>query len=137
MFRHFAGTILLLATGVIASAQTPHTQTAREALIEMLSGSTAQSFERHLLKETAMRIHQLPAEEQQQFQMSRAMVKNGGGQNDVTWFGDGPVLVSYTDPKTSTKFEVIVERDEPGDGVENMELSFRSNGQVQKGLASL
>src|SRR5512138_2805821 len=127
---------LLLGFGTAAVfAQVPHTQSAREALIEMLSSSTPQAFERHLLKETALRIHQLSAEQQQQFQMSRAMVKSGGGQNEVTWFGDGPVLVSYTDIKTSTKFDVAVEKDEAGDGTEEMEFSFRSNGQVQKGLS--
>ena len=136
MLRRLFQLCVLMSLGSVTWAQT-HTQTAREALIEMFSGSKPEAFERHLLKETALRIHQLTSEQQQQFQMSRAMVKSGGGQNEVIWFGDGPVLVSYTDPKTSTKFEVVVEKDEPGDGTEEMEFSFRSNGTAQKGLSSL
>ena len=129
--------LLCVLLSLMPVVQAQHTQTAREALIEMFSGSKPEAFERHLLKETALRIHQLTAEQQQRFQMSRAMVKSGGGQNEVTWFGDGPVLVSYTDPRTSTKFDVVVEKDEAGDGTEEMEFSFRSNGNVQKGLSSL
>lgn len=128
--------LLCAVLSVVPAVRAQHTQTAREALIEMFSGSKPEAFERHLLKETALRIHQLTAEQQQQFQMSRAMVKSGGGQNEVVWFGDGPILVSYTDPKTSTKFDVVVEKDEVGDETEEMEFSFRSNGTSQKGISS-
>ena len=126
---------LILCSAAAVSAQSGHTQTAREALIEMFSGTSPQAFERHLLNETALRIHQFTADQQKQFQMSRSMMKTGG-ENGLVWFGDGPVLVTYTDPKTSTKFDVVVEKDGPGDGTEDMELSFRSSGTTQQAISS-
>lgn len=129
--------VLLSAFNPIAWAQSGHTQSAREALIEMFSGTTTAGFERHLLNETVVRIHSMTSQQQQQFQMSQAMMKGTAGQNGITWYGDGPVLASYTDSKTSNKFDVVVEKDEPGDGTEELELSFRSSGTSQKTLSSV
>lgn len=137
MQKRLISVVVLSLLSTATWGQAGHTQSAREALIEMFSGTTPSAFERHLLGETAIRIHSLTAQQQQQLQMSQAMMKGSAGPNGLTWFGDGPVLVSYTDPRTSNKFDVVIEKDEPGDETEEMEFSFRSSGTSQKTLSSV
>lgn len=139
--RYLAVTLLFAIAGVSAfhaqtyappqedmspQADAPR-QTARQALLEMFTSRTADSFEKHLpgaarkalLKGGDASSSPILAE----FVGFRAVVSSGAGQQLET-FDSGPILLTFEEP--GHKAEVMVERDDLTGDEDEIELSFRT-----------
>ena len=132
--------VWICVTTVCASgllhAQAPHMpQTARQALIEMLSGKTPGSLEKHLPEATRAAIRKADpasgATMLQNFSMFTGRLTASGQQFQT--FDAGPTLLSVEDQHTNSKFEAVVERDDLRGEEDEIELSFHAykNGQPQ------
>jgi hypothetical protein len=126
---------ILLAAAVITSAQPqPMPQTARQALIEMVFGKAAGSFEKHLPEATLAAIRKADAGSGPSmlsaFSMVSAQMHTSGRFES---FEAGPILFTSEDPQTHSKLEVIVVRDDLMGEADEIELSFRAykDGQLQ------
>ena len=127
--------IVILTLAVAASAQTLQKraaaapQTARQALIELLTARTDAAFERHLPEALLTRIKAMaPAP------AKGAQPKTAGGplaaSKDVHFFDSGSTFAVYNAPKGGDRVEFVVARDEATSQGEELEFSVRgfSNG---------
>jgi hypothetical protein len=133
MTRRIALAVLALA--LAASAQTlqkrsaPAPQTARQALIELLTAKTDAAFERHLPEALLTRVKAMETPPQK-----GAKPKSSGGPlataTDVHFFDTGSMFATYAPPKGGDRVEFIVDRDEATPQGEELEFSIRgfSNG---------
>jgi hypothetical protein len=102
-------------------------QTARQALLEMLTG-TPEMFEKHLLDATKKAL--LQGEDSasspifHQFAAFRAEMS--ATRNHVQTFESGSTLISMDEADGQLKFEIDVERDDLISDVNEIEVSFRS-----------
>ena len=102
-------------------------QTARQALIEMLTG-TPETFREHLLESTKKEL--LQGEDSasspilQQFNAFN--VQMAANRKQVETFDSGTILLSMEEDNGLQKMEVDVERDDLISDVDEIEVSFRS-----------
>lgn len=114
-------------TGAQALPQQEPSQTARQALLEMLTG-TPQTFEKHLLEATKKAL--LQGEDSasspifRQFAAFRAEM--AANRNHVEIFESGSTLISLDEDEGRHKLEIGVERDDLMSDVDEIEVSFRS-----------
>jgi len=132
MLRRTSMLGILLAAAVVTSAQ-PMPQTARQALIEMFSGKNG-SFEKHLPGATLAAIGKAePGSAGSLVSMFSLLSGQAHTTSHFESFEAGPILFTSEDPKTHSKLEVMVERDDLNGETDEMELSFRAykDGQLQ------
>ncbi len=129
MFRRLAISVVALA--VISSAQSlqkrtaPAPQTARQALIELLTAKTDAAFERHLPEALLTRVKAMEPAPQK-----GAKPKSTGGplaaSKDVHFFDTGSLFATFIPPTGGDRVEFVVDRDEATPLGEELEFSVRS-----------
>src|SRR5436305_1556974 len=124
---------LLVSTELFAAQNQHMPQTARQALLEMFFRKSLESMEKHLPEATKAAIQNADpnsaAAMLQQFSLLSGKLKASGQHIEV--FDAGPTLLSAEDPRTNTKFEIGVERDDLRGDEDEIEISFHAftNGQ--------
>jgi TonB family protein len=120
----------------LAQTQTP--QTARQALIEMFFGSSADHLEKHLPDITRRTLQKIESGNGQstlaQLSMLATLAKAGGA--GIQTFDTGPVLLKAEDSRPGSaggKLEVTVERDDLSGDEDQIDLAFHvtQNGKQQ------
>lgn len=135
----FASALLFLASSAFAQAPR-EPQTARQALIEMFFGQSADHFEKHLPLATLRTLKKLDSGNVQgsltQLSMLAALAKaNGTG---IETFDTGSTLLKIEDPRNpGQKVEVIVERDDLSGDEDQIELSFQLSKDIQATIPPL
>jgi type IV pilus assembly protein PilA len=130
----FCLTVLILLTShSLAQESSISTQTAREALMEMLFSKAPGTFWKHLPEATRTALEKsgaVPA----LHQYSAMMTQIQSQANHIQTFETGPVMLSGEDPKTGNKFEMIVERDSLRGERDDIEVSFKTykDGEAQR-----
>ena len=117
------------------TAQAP--QSARQALIDMFFGSSADHLEKHLPDATRKTLKKLDTGDGQsmlaQISMFSAMAKAGGA--NLQTFETGPVLLSVDQPQrgVAEHFEITVERDDLMGEEDQLELALHitKNGKEE------
>lgn len=125
MFRRFVVFALLASAAYCQElkgrAGTPAVpQTARQALIEMLTSSNEKKVERHLPEALLTRLNSMKPKDAKATK-SKAILD----PKEFQIFESGPVFVVYMPPKAEQKVEVLVDRDEPTAGGNDFAFSFR------------
>jgi hypothetical protein len=118
---------------VAQSSEVPAPQTARQALIEMFSFKTPDTFLRHLPAATLNALQKTGTfEKMQQFSLISGQLHSNGKQ--VQTFDTGSILLTSDDPKTGQKVDVIVESDSLQGNEDNIELTFQTykDKQIKK-----
>jgi len=116
MRRSFSALLLLLLPALLGAQTAQAPQSARQALIDMFFGSSADHLEKHLPDATRKRLKKLDSGEGQsvlaQLSMFSAMAKAGG--MNLQTFETGPVLLSVDQPErgAAEHVEITVERDD-------------------------
>lgn len=115
--------VLLLFTP-LAFSQTP--QTARQALLELINTPTPPVVDKHTPNVLLAEMAKLPPDVRQKQQqglmfLSMAMAMSHAAMQT---FDAGPVLLKIDDPKSQTKVEVTVERDDLVGDSDDMEFGF-------------
>jgi type IV pilus assembly protein PilA len=137
MPRNILGILIVFGSVLLTSRAQPMPQTARQALIEIFSGG----FEKHLPEATLAVIRTAspgsPASMVAMFSLlSTQMHANGTHYQS---FDAGPTLLTVDDPKTNSRFEVLVSRDDLRGQDDEIELTFKAskNGESQNaGISS-
>jgi hypothetical protein len=121
-------TLIILAFPAIWAQQhppAPPVQTARQALIEMVTGG-----ERGLLKHLTVEAQQaLGKQKSTSFlsaQLGMMTALKGEAGSDFQSFDTGSVLFSATDKKAHTKVEILVESDDLNGTEETMQVSYHA-----------
>lgn len=116
--------ILLLVAGTmtLTAAAQPARQTARQALLEMFFGKPG-SFEKHLPEATKAALRQVN-DSTSQLQMFSMIASQLSSQGHLQTFEAGSTLVAVEDPKTQSRFEINVEKDDLRGNEDEIELSF-------------
>ena len=118
MRRVFAAAVVLLLSFFLKAhflnAQAvPPAQTARQALIEMFFGQSANHLEKHLPDVTSRSLRKLGApngaDALSQFSMMATQARDG---TNLQTFDTGSTLLSADDPQGNGKVEITVERDD-------------------------
>ena len=136
MFRRMIVFALLVASAYSQDLKTrPSTggapQTARQALIEILTTSNEKVMKRHLPEALVTRLDALTP--QKTTTKPAAMVSS----KDTQFFDSGPVFATYMPPKADQKLEVVVDRDElTGDG-NVFEFSFRVSREGKEAISAI
>jgi hypothetical protein len=128
--------ILLLAlsgmdrTEAQAPSQSPM-QTARQALLEMLTGDAPGALEKHLPEATRAALLRGgdPANSQILLGFSQFSAGLAANRKGLKTFESGPMLASIEKNNGQEKLEVAFERDDLMGEVDEIELSFRSYKQ--------
>jgi len=117
----------------------PPVQTARQALIEMVTGG-----EKGLLKHLTVEAQQALGKQRStnflSAQLGMMTALKGEAGSDFQSFDTGPVLFSATDKKAHTKVEIVVESDDLNGTEETMQVSyhaFRDGEELKDELGSL
>jgi hypothetical protein len=121
--RSFRGLAVLLCVYALpAHAQPGETssQSPRQALIEMFSGS-AEKFSRHLALEVQQKNAPLDASNALQ-----AFTSTLGGGQKLESFESGPILFSFNDAQQHQRREIHIDADELNGDEDVMELSLHS-----------
>ena len=127
MFRTITVAALVCVFAATAFAQS---QTPRQALIEMLSGRDAKTFERHLPKIMQARLASLMDKTGQNFMKSPADFPTSmGRKGEMRWFETGPILLMAQD--ANWRMEVRVEKENLSGERCDLELSFAMNMDSQ------
>jgi hypothetical protein len=131
--------ILFLAVVLCAfalSAQTPAPpQTARQALIEMFLGQSADHLQKHLPDVTRRSLQRLDTGRGEsyltQFSMLAAQAKASG--EELQTFDTGPTILTAKDPRADEKAEITVERDDLFGDEDQIALAFHmtKNGKEE------
>lgn len=100
-------------------------QTARQALIEMLTSSDEKKVERHLPDALRTRLDSMKPQGAQAAKTSAGSKKAMLDPTDCQVFETGPVLLVYMPPKAEQKVEVLVDRDEATAEGNDFAFSFR------------
>lgn len=138
--------IVVLALAAIVAAQAPKKvsapQTARQALIEMLTTKTDTVFASHLPDALYIRLEAMKSTDPKTGAQStpvRTSNKAIVDTKDAHLFETGPTFLVYTSPKMpNQKMEMIVDRDEPGPGgTENFEFSFHFSDTGKESMRAL
>ena len=110
-----------------ALSQSPP-QTARQALLEMLTGNTPGAFEKHLLETTRQALLRSGDSSASPIIQGFSTFSAGLAANrkHLQTFESGPMLVSMEENNGQHKMEVAVERDDLMGDADEIELSFRS-----------
>jgi TonB family protein len=126
MRRSLCPLLALLLPVLPLSAQTQQTpQTAREALIEMFFGTSANHLEKHLPDETRKAFKKMSGPNGvsllDEFSMFATMARAGGGK--IETFATGPTLLHAEDPD-STIVDITVESDNLAGDEDDIELTL-------------
>jgi hypothetical protein len=125
--------LLLLAETSGSRSDTPEaTQTGRQALLEMFFSKSPEAIMKHLPAATRAVLEKAGASAGlNQYAMVASQLQ--AQQKNLQTFETGSVLLSYEDPRNTSKFEVTVENDSLLGDKDDIELSFRSykNGVAQ------
>ncbi|MDP9269200.1 MAG: hypothetical protein M3P27_12865 [Acidobacteriota bacterium] len=134
--RRLAIVLALLTAGSLAFAQqkvapkkavaTP--QTARQALIEMLTAKSDKAFEKHLPEALLVRLEGFKSKDAKTGQTSSPMKTANTAlvtSKDVRFFPAGPTFLTYIEPKTAQKIEVTIDRDDLTADGNDFEFGFR------------
>jgi len=128
ILKTFATALMLSALGAVpawAQSQISTPQTARQALLEMFSLKSSETFVKHLPAATLTALENSGAlQKLQQYSTLTSQFHATGNQLEI--FGTGPILLASSDPKTGRKVEVIVESDSLQGDDDNIELTFRT-----------
>ena len=119
--RRLGIVIVLLAAATFAQQKaapkkavaTP--QTARQALIEMLTTKSDKTFEKHLPEALLVRMEPFKSKDAKTGKSSSPMKTANSAivsGKDVHFFPTGTTFVSYTEPKTGQKIDVTIDRDD-------------------------
>jgi len=139
---NWAKIITLLAASVVAGAQTqpqqPPPQTARQAVLEILSGKSPDAVQRHIPEGTLEIFNKtssgLAPSAITQISMVRSDLYRQG--THVETFEAGPLLLvsENTEGPHQTRYEVVVDRDDLSGDEDQMELSLRNyrDGVLQR-----
>src|SRR5271156_5849853 len=128
ILKTFATALMLSALGAVpawAQSQISTPQTARQALLEMFSLKSSETFVKHLPAATLTALENSGALQKLQ-QSSTLTSQFHATGNQLEIFGTGPILLASSDPKTGRKVEVIVESDSLQGDDDNIELTFRT-----------
>jgi TonB family protein len=115
-------------TSVVAAQTPPPPQTARQALIEMFFGQSADHLQKHLPDVTRRSFQKMDTGNGQslltEFSMLASQAKAAGAGFQT--FDTGPTIVTAEDPQggTGEKVEVTVERDDLSGDEDQIELAF-------------
>lgn len=126
--RRFAFSLLpLLFYSLTMNAQMqPAPQTAREALIEMVFGTSANHFEKHLPDATRNVLKKVNEPNGMnlvdEFSMFATMARAGGGKLET--FPTGPTLVHAEDPRDNSTVDITVESDNLSGDEDDIELAL-------------
>jgi type IV pilus assembly protein PilA len=126
-------TLLMVWSSYSWAQERSTSQTARQALMEMLFSKTKGTFWEHLPGATRTALEKSGAVAA--FQQYSAMMTQVQTQTqNVQMFETGPVMLAGKDPKTGNKYEMIVERDTLRGEQDDIEVSFRTykDGQPQR-----
>ena len=121
--------LVLTFTLFCFAQQQPAPQTARQALIEMLTGGE-KAFTKHLTVE----VQQLLQKKEYQHAARAVSIYSAAAHSSgMKFFEAGPVLASINEPKENAKFEIRVDSDDLSGDQDNITLSFHSfrDGQEQ------
>jgi hypothetical protein len=135
MFRKLMGIAIVQAFVLLPAFAQSMPQTARQALIEMFSGKVPGSFDKHLPEATLAAMHKSPpgspASMVETFSVLTSQMQATG--KDYQTFDTGPILMSGIEPKSNTKFEINVVRDDLRGQDDEIEISFTAykNGESQ------
>lgn len=116
MRRSFAAFLLLLLPALLGAQTVQAPQSARQALIDMFFGSSADHLEKHLPDATRKTLKKLDSGEGTsmlaQLSMFSAMAKAGGV--NLQTFETGPILLSVDQPErgAAEHVEITIERDD-------------------------
>lgn len=144
MFRRLV--LAALALAAFAAAQTPKQvsapQTARQALIEMLTTRSDTVFAAHLPDALNVRLEALKSKDPKTGKESTPVRTSNEAivdTKDAHLFDAGSTFLVYTSPKMpNQKMEMIVDRDEPGAaGAENFEFSFHFSDDGKESMRAL
>lgn len=117
--------LILLLASVLAVAQSditpPPPQSAREALIEMITSTAPGTFEKHLMKNTRAALEKLGTAASASGALGMLFRENPAG---LETFDTGPVLLRYSDPRTKDRLEVLVDQDDYAGDREEFHFSF-------------
>jgi TonB family protein len=138
MMRHLLTSSLFVLLPSLLFGQTAQApQSARQALIDMFFGSSADHLEKHLPDATRKTLKKLDTGEGQsmlaQISMFSAMAKAGGA--NLQTFETGPVLLSVDQPQRggADHVEITVERDDLMGEEDQLELALHitKNGKEE------
>ena len=121
--------VFALAMPVLGQSSAPAaSQTARQALIEMLFSKNAGMFLKHLPDATLAAIAKAGALPTLQgySMLATQFQKSETQQNSFQTFDTGPLLVTGVNQKTGDKYEVTVENDSLQGDTDNIAISFRT-----------
>jgi hypothetical protein len=121
--------VLTLAAAVMGqSAGTTASQTARQALIEMLFSKSPGTFMKHLPAATVAAVAQSGALTTLQgySMLATQFQKNETQQKSFETFDTGPVLVTGVNQQSGDKYDVTVENDSLQGDTDNITISFRT-----------
>ena len=128
--------VLIIGGAVALHAQAQlRPQTARQALIEMFFSKTQGTFEKHLPEALRTALHKAGGSDSvtmlQGFSALSGQLTASGQQ--LQTFEAGTTLVSAEDPRTHSKLEITVERDDLQGEEDEIEVSFHlsKDGQEQ------
>jgi hypothetical protein len=133
--------ITLLAVSVVTSAQaqqTPPPQTARQAVLEILSGKSPDAVQRHIPENTLAIFNKTDSgiEPMLTSQITNIRTELYRPGNHVETFDAGPLLLTAegTEGTHQIRYEVVVDRDDLSGDEDQMELSLRNyrDGIVQR-----
>lgn len=133
--RSFILALISLFFAFSALAQTlSQPQTARQALIEMFFGQSADHFEKHLPPATLRTLKKLDSGNGQgtltQLSMLAALAKASG--TGIETFDTGPTLLKVEDSHNpGQKLEVTVERDDLAGEEDQIELAFHLSKDIE------
>jgi len=130
--RRVAGILVgVLCVCTASVTAQPARQTARQALLEAFFGKPG-SLEKHLPQAMLTALHQVDTNSSQ-LDMISMMTHQLTAQGQVQTFDAGSTLVSFEDPRTQSKFQINIEKDDLRGDEDEIELSFytEKNGQAQ------
>ncbi len=138
---------VMLALAAVAFAQTPATkpaspQSARQALIEMLTTKSDTVFSSHLPDALNTRLELMKSKDAKTGKESTPVRTSNEAivnTKDAQIYDAGSTFLVYTSPKVpNQKVEMIVDRDQPGpDDTENFEFSFHFSDNGKESMRAL
>jgi hypothetical protein len=134
--KKFGAWVLIFGGAVALHAQAqPRPQNARQALIEMFFSKTPGTFEKHLPDALRAALRKAGGSDSvsmlQGFSALSGQLTASGQQ--LQTFEAGPTLASAEDPRTHSKLEITVERDDLQGEEDDIDVSFHlsKDGQEQ------
>ena len=136
MVRYFAVLVFLVsvanAQDLKTRAEAPAaTQTARQALIEMLTSSNEKTVQRHLPEALLTRLNAYKPKDAKP--SNKAMLEG----KDCQLFESGPVFLVYQPPKAEQKIEVLLDRDEATATGHEFAFSFRTTREGKEVVSAI